>query len=91
MASFIVPLNWNKLDMKDYLWNAYGVPALSVRSYIQQRRVQQDSDGKVRPRIRYWHRPRSVKRMIVEMGDGEHGGPFVWPDNPEDLTAYVYI
>ena len=88
MASFIVPLNLNKLDLKDYLWNAYRLPVLSVRSYITQIPVRHDKPGALNPKQRHWYRPRSEKRMIVELGEGEHGGPFVWPDEVKDFEAW---
>ena len=53
-ASFITPLNLNKLDLKDYLYNAYGVHVLSVRSYVQQQRVREGKPGSKWPqRNRY--------------------------------------
>ena len=63
MASFKVPLNINKLDLKDYLYHAYGIPVLSVRSYIKQVPAQK-REGTAK-----WYRPRSLKRMIVEMDE----------------------
>ncbi|CAF9903520.1 MAG: hypothetical protein GOMPHAMPRED_000337 [Gomphillus americanus] len=87
MACFQVPLNINKLDMKDYLWNCYGVPALSVRSYIQQQKVRAGKANDIIPQRR-WARPKSTKRMIVELGEGQHGGPFVWPDPIENLEPW---
>lgn len=44
-ASFLTPLNLNKLDLKDYLWNAYGLQALTVRSFVIQARVREDKPG----------------------------------------------
>ena len=91
MASFIVPLNFNKLDLKDYLYHVYNVPVISIRSYIQQQRVRQDKPEAKLPKQRRWYRPRSVKKMTVEMGavsdglEGTGGGPFVWPAEEEDL------
>ncbi|KAH6696725.1 hypothetical protein DL95DRAFT_392594 [Leptodontidium sp. 2 PMI_412] len=87
-ASFIVPLNINKLDLRDYLWHAYGVEVRGVRSYIQQQKVRQDKPGAIRVAPRKWYRPRSIKKMLVEMEK-----PFVWPEEPEnydgwDKTAY---
>ena len=88
MASFIVPLSFNKLDLKDYLWHAYKIPVLSVRSYVLQQKVRPDKPGTVDPMPRKWYRERSTKRMIVEMGEGEHGGPFVWPDEIKDFAEW---
>ncbi|MCJ1472422.1 hypothetical protein MMC13_001070 [Lambiella insularis] len=93
MASFLVPLNLNKLDLKDYLYHVYNVPVLSVRSFIQQQRVRQDKPDAKLPKSRRWYRPRSVKKMTVEMGvadlgEGATGGPFVWPEEEKDLEAW---
>ncbi|KAI9679411.1 MAG: hypothetical protein M1817_005433 [Caeruleum heppii] len=82
-ASFLVPLNLNKLDLRDYLHHAYGLRTRSIRSYVQQQRVQQDKTGARRPSPRRWFRPRSIKRMTVEMDR-----PFVWPEAPDDFSAW---
>ncbi|KAI4127296.1 MAG: hypothetical protein LQ347_004664 [Umbilicaria vellea] len=82
MASFIVPLRLNKLDLKDYLYHAYQLPVLSVRSYVQQQKVRQDKPDKLLPAQRRWYRPRAIKKMTVEMER-----PFVWPDEPTDFDA----
>ncbi|PQE05254.1 mitochondrial ribosomal subunit L23 protein [Rutstroemia sp. NJR-2017a BVV2] len=82
-ASFIVPLNLNKLDLRDYLYNAYGIEVRGVRSYIQQQKLTQGKRYAVRQTPRQWFRPRSIKRMTVEMVK-----PFVWPEEPKDLSAW---
>ncbi|CZS96272.1 related to ribosomal protein [Rhynchosporium agropyri] len=82
-ASFIVPLNINKLDLRDYLWHAYGVQVRGVRSYIQQQKVRQDKPGVTRVSPRKWYRPRAIKKMLVEMEK-----PFVWPKTPENLEDW---
>ncbi|KUJ06766.1 uncharacterized protein LY89DRAFT_790162 [Mollisia scopiformis] len=82
-ASFIVPLNLNKLDLRDYLWNAYGISVRGVRSYIQQQKVRQDKPGAKRPKPRKWYRPRAIKKMMVEMEK-----PFVWPAVPESFEDW---
>ena len=78
-----MPLNLNKLDLKDYLYHAYSVRVLSVRSYVQQQRVRQDKPSAKKPSPRRWFRPRSIKKMTVEMDRG-----FAWPDEPEDYSAW---
>lgn len=82
-ASFYVPLNFNKLDLRDYLQRVYGVGVLSVRSTVEQQKVTREL-----PNGRYgygkWRRPRSKKRMTVELKE-----PFVWPEVPENMEAYV--
>ena len=83
-ASFYVPLNFTKLDIRDYLKRAYGVKILSVRSVVEQQRVtRRNRDGFSFGR---WRRPLSKKKMTVELVE-----PFVWPDPPEDFGPYVYI
>ncbi|RDW69839.1 hypothetical protein BP6252_08859 [Coleophoma cylindrospora] len=82
-ATFIVPLNLNKLDIRDYLWNVYGVPVLSVRSYIQQQKIRQDKPGAKRPSPRRWYRPRSIKKMTIEMEQ-----PFAWPEAPGSFEEW---
>jgi large subunit ribosomal protein L23 len=83
-AAFEVPLNFNKLDLRDYLWNGYGVSVRGVRSYIQMQKVRQDKPGAARPSPRKWFRPRSIKKMMVELEQ-----PFVWPEAPENFEEYV--
>lgn len=82
-ATFIVPLNLNKLDIKDYLYHAYGVRVISVRSYVQQQRVQQDKERAYDPKRNRWFRPRSIKKMTVQMDKG-----FVWPEEPTDFKPW---
>ena len=77
-ASFLVPLNLNKLDLKSYLYNAYNIRVLHVRSFIIHGRMVRDARTG-----RKYRKPRT-KKMTVEM-DGPKAA-FVWPDPPEDLT-----
>jgi ribosomal protein L23 len=78
-AKFLVPLNLNKLDIRDYLFHSYNVRVLRVRSFIEQQKVQTNNKGQK-------FRPKAVKKMCVEMDK-----PFVWPEEPEDFTAYVCV
>lgn len=55
-----------------------------VRSYIQQQKLRQDKPNAKRPAPRRWFRPRSIKKMMVEMEQ-----PFVWPEEPENFDQYV--
>lgn len=79
-ATFHVPLTFNKLDFRDYLWNVYNVEVTSVRSFVNQMQVRQRNykgfGGK-------WYRPRSQKMMVVDLVK-----PFVWPEEPEDKDAW---
>ncbi|KAE8413027.1 ribosomal protein L23-domain-containing protein [Aspergillus pseudocaelatus] len=83
-ASFYVPLNFNKLDMRDYLKHLYGVDVLSVRSYVEQQKVT-----RLRPLGKFGYgklrRPMSKKKMTVEMKT-----PFIWPEAPADMTPWEY-
>ncbi|KAH9810481.1 Ribosomal protein L23 [Teratosphaeria destructans] len=84
-ACFIVPLWFSKLDLRDYLFNAYNVRiGRSIRSYVQQSRVRQGKDQQyARPQPRRWHRPRSTKHMTVDLEE-----PFVWPELPESWADW---
>lgn len=81
MATFNVPLSFNKLDFRDYLWNVYNVEVRSVRSFVNQMRPRQRQYGNTRGGK--WYRPRSQKMMIAELAR-----PFVWPETPEDLGPW---
>jgi large subunit ribosomal protein L23 len=76
-AKFIVPLNMNKLDLRDYLYHAYNVRVVSVRSYIDQQKVTQGKPNAPKMTIKRWFRPRAIKKMTVELES-----PFVWPEMP---------
>ena len=69
-------MTWNKFDIRDYLYHAYGVRALRVRSAVQAQplTLRDNKPGQ-------WKRPQSIKWMTVEMDK-----PFVYPDPPEDLS-----
>ena len=83
-ASFYVPLSFNKLDIRDYLQRAYGVGVISVRSFVEQQKVT-----RLRPAGKFGYgklrRPMAKKKMTVEMKE-----PFVWPEAPTDMSAYVF-
>lgn len=78
-----MPLNFNKLDMRDYLQRLYGVGVVSVRSFVEQQKLTRLKSlgrygyGKIR-------RPQSKKKMTVEMKEA-----FVWPEAPKDMAPYV--
>lgn len=79
-----MPLHLNKLDLRDYLYNVYGIEALNVRSFIQMQKLRQDRPNAIRTNPRRWFRPKSIKKMTVEMA-----APFVWP--PEDVESEYVI
>ena len=65
-----MPLKFNKFDMRDYLYNVYGVETCGMRSFINQPVPQRRDNG-----TRY--RPQSKKMMVAELVK-----PFVWPEPP---------
>lgn len=85
-AKFLVPLHFNKLDLRDYLWHAYGVRCTNIRSFVQQQKMRQDDHSRKRPMPRRWYRGPAIKKMTVEMDK-----PFMWPEEPEDWTEYVFF
>lgn len=69
--------------MREYMKQLYNVDTLSIRSFVEQQKVTREyRDG------RFGHgplrRPKSKKKMTIEMRE-----PFVWPEVPEDTSAYV--
>jgi large subunit ribosomal protein L23 len=76
-ARFLVPLDFSKYDLRDYLYHAYSVKCFNIRSYVKQMPVR---DTREQPR--HWFRGDSKKYMTVEMEQ-----PFVWPEIP-DLEAW---
>lgn len=86
-AMFHVPLNTNKFDVRDYLYNLYGLVTTNVKVMIQQAELQR---GTTAQRNRGLHmqkklpmtRPASSKRVIVTMTS-----PFKYPDPPSHDPA----
>jgi len=77
-ACFNVPLQWNKFDLRDYLWNLYGVEVTKVRSYVKEQPLTQ--------RVglpNSWYRPQAKKFMTVELAQ-----PFQWPEVPENTQPW---
>jgi large subunit ribosomal protein L23 len=74
LATFKVPLQFNKLDLRDYLFHAYKVKVTAVRSFISQQAPARK--GNMRGR---WYRPQPQKTMIAELER-----PFVWPEPPAE-------
>lgn len=73
-----MPLKWNKFDMRDYLWNLYGVDTVKVRSWLKQKPVTRKGSG-----AGAYYRPNPDKYMTVELTS-----PFVWPKPPQDLEPW---
>ncbi|CRG83949.1 hypothetical protein PISL3812_01305 [Talaromyces islandicus] len=76
-AQFYVPLEFNKLDMRDYMKRVYGVDVLTIRSFVEQQKVTRERKFG-RPGYGPLRRPKSKKKMTIEMTQ-----PFVWPEPPK--------
>lgn len=77
IATFEVPLTFNKFDFRDYLYHLYNVEVTSVRSFINQRMPAQKALAQ--PGSGQWYRPRAQKLMIVDLVK-----PFTWPERPAE-------
>ncbi|POR31442.1 54S ribosomal protein L23, mitochondrial [Tolypocladium paradoxum] len=77
-ACFKVPLRFTKFDLRDYLWNLYGVEVRTVRSYVKQQPLTQRNSHS-----RSWYRPQPLKIMTVELSK-----PFQWPELPTNLEPW---
>lgn len=66
-AQFIVPLNFNKLDLRDYLWHVYGLRAINITTQIKWSQWHRQGYSR--------HRTPQVKKMIIDMEQ-----PFLWPE-----------
>lgn len=82
-AMFHVPLNTNKFDVRDYLYNLYGLVTTSVKVMIQQAELQRGTTNQRRQNLHFkktlpMTRPQSSKRVIVTMDS-----PFIYPAAPK--------
>lgn len=75
-AKFLVPRNFNKMDLRDYLWHVYGLRALNVTVQLLHARFTRGNDDHAR------HRGPQYKKMTIDMEE-----PFVWPALPESLVS----
>ena len=78
-ATFIVPLNINKLDFRDYLYHAYSIKTVSITSRIFAQAVTNTGKPGIDRPGQGLHRPKPVKKMTVLMEE-----PFVWPEPPDE-------
>lgn len=78
-VQFLVPLNVNKFDIRDYLYNLYKVTTTNVKVMIQLSPIQRGSNYERRKNLHMklrlpFQRPSSVKKCIVTLEE-----PFVYP------------
>lgn len=72
-AKFLVPRNFNKMDLRDYLWHVYGLRALNVTVQLLPAPFTRG------PRDLARYRKPQFKKMTIDMAE-----PFVWPDVPAE-------
>ncbi|GMF05674.1 unnamed protein product [Ambrosiozyma monospora] len=75
-AKFIVPKSFNKLDLRDYLFNIYGLRVSYISSTLMPARFTRSLPQPYRPRFR----SPQIKKMTVDLLE-----PFVWP---AETTAF---
>ncbi|KAM9897615.1 hypothetical protein OXX79_006777 [Metschnikowia pulcherrima] len=73
-AKFLVPRNFNKMDLRDYLWHVYGLRALNVTVQLLHAPFVRGHHDLAR------HRAPQYKKMTIDMEE-----PFVWPELPDGL------
>ncbi|CAK7895022.1 54S ribosomal protein L41, mitochondrial [[Candida] anglica] len=73
-AKFLVPRNFNRMDLRDYLWNVYGLRALNVTVQLLYRGWRRGNNDYAR------YRGPQFKKMTIDMED-----PFVWPELPQGM------
>jgi len=74
-AKFLVPRNFNKMDLRDYLWNVYGLRALNVTVQLLHARFNRAGEDYAR------YRGPQYKKMTIDMLE-----PFIWPEIPQSLV-----
>lgn len=74
-AKFLVPRNFNKMDLRDYLWHVYGLRALNVTVQLLHAKFTRGMDDHAR------YRAPQYKKMTIDMEE-----PFIWPELPESVV-----
>lgn len=74
-AKFLVPRNFNKMDLRDYLWHVYGLRALNVTVQLLHARFVRGMTDHAR------YRAPQYKKMTIDMEE-----PFVWPALPDGVV-----
>lgn len=60
------------MDLRDYLWNIYGLRALNITVQLQPAKWTRNINDLAR------HRVPQLKKMTIDMAE-----PFVWPEVPQ--------
>ncbi|KXJ92372.1 hypothetical protein Micbo1qcDRAFT_134444 [Microdochium bolleyi] len=85
LATFRVPLTFNKFDLRDYLLNAYNVETAGIRSHVVAQPLEKPDPSDPAANSGRVRRPRSIKYMIAELAK-----PFVWPAEPASDAAWQH-
>lgn len=75
-AKFLVPRNFNKMDLRDYLWHVYGLRALNVTVQLLHAPYTRTNNDYGR------YRGAQYKKMTIDMEE-----PFIWPPLPAGFEA----
>lgn len=78
-AKFIVPKSFNKMDLRDYLYNIYNLRVLNVTSALMPGSYTRNLPAPYGSRFR----APQVKKMTVDLLE-----PFVWPAESEDFKQH---
>lgn len=73
-ARFLVPRNFNRMDLRDYLWHIYGLRVTNVTVLLTPATFRRGNDDHARYRVS------QQKKMTVLMEK-----PFIWPEIDPDL------
>ncbi|EGV66443.1 hypothetical protein CANTEDRAFT_101102 [Yamadazyma tenuis ATCC 10573] len=76
-AKFLVPRNFNKLDLRDYLWHVYGLRALNITVQLLHAKFERSMTDMGR------YRGPQYKKMTIDMEE-----PFVWPQLPAEAKSF---
>lgn len=76
-AKFLVPRNFNKLDLRDYLWHVYGLRALNVTVQLLHAKFERGMNDLGR------YRGPQYKKMTIDMEE-----PFIWPELPAEAEGF---
>lgn len=74
-AKFLVPRNFNKMDLRDYLWHVYGLRALNVTVQLLHASFVRGMNDHAR------YRGPQYKKMTIDMAE-----PFIWPELPQKVV-----
>lgn len=78
-AKFLVPRNFNKLDLRDYLWHVYGLRATNITVQLLHAKFERGMNDLAR------YRGPQYKKMTIDMEE-----PFIWPEISPEAETYKH-